>query len=137
MSASPVLSPRVGRLIVAGALLVLLVGIAAFVRDRFVRPTGGDVLVTAFLYFLLRGLTPIGRAWAAGSAFLFAVGVELTQAAGLAERLGLGDEPLALAVLGHAFDPKDVVAYAVGVGVAALLDRTGPGRRRDGGPAPE
>lgn len=128
MPARSFLSPRVVRLLVAGALFVALVLIAAFVRDRFVRPTGGDVLVVAFLYFLLRAAAPVTRLQAAAAVFLFAVGVELTQAAGLAERLGLEDDRLARLLLGHVFDPKDVAAYLVGALAAAFLDRTDPPR---------
>lgn len=107
-------SPRTVRLLLASGLFVLLMLIALFVRDRFVRPTGGDVLVVAFLYFLLRGLSPLSRAPAAALVFVFAAGVELTQAGGLVQRLGLADHALARTVLGSVFDWKDIAAYAVG-----------------------
>lgn len=118
------ISARAVRLLIAAALFGVLLLIAVAVRDRFVRPLGGDLLVVVFLYFLLRGLTPASRLQAGAAVFLFALGVELTQAAGLIEWLGLADHALARAVLGAVFDWKDVGAYALGALCAVLVDRT-------------
>jgi hypothetical protein len=110
--------------LIAAALFGVLVLIAVYFRDWFVRPLGGDMLVLVFLYFLLRGLTPASRLQAGAAVLLFALWVELTQAAGLVEWLGLADHALACAVLGAVFDWKDVGACALGALCAVLLDRT-------------
>lgn len=95
-------------------LLCVEVLIALFVRDGFVRPFLGDVLVVLLLYCLVRTiwrrvprLLPL---WL----FLFAAMVEVSQALHLVQRLGLENYPLLRTVLGSTFDPLDLVCYGAG-----------------------
>lgn len=48
-------------LLCAAVLLLIEIGIALFVHDRFVRPYGGDILVTVLLCCLWRGFMPLPK----------------------------------------------------------------------------
>jgi hypothetical protein len=100
-----------GYLAVFGAILAVEVFIGVFVRDRFIRPYVGDMLVTVLLCCLSRVVFP--RLNPALPVFLFAAGVELIQLAGLPELLGL-EGTLAGIILGSTFDMKDILCYALG-----------------------
>lgn len=116
-------SPRTRRLATAGVLFALLVFIALYVRDRYVRPHGGDLLVVVFLHLLLRAMTPLGRWTAAAAVFGLACAMELAQAFGLASALGLRPGGAAEVALGAHADWVDLGMYALGALVAVALDR--------------
>ena len=99
--------------------------IALFVHDRFIRPYLGDVLVVPVVYLFLRLLFPTGLPWLSAAVTLFAMGVELGQAFGLVELLGLGHIPFFRILLGPTFDWADLLCYRAG----GLLLRLGEARR--------
>ena len=108
-------------------LFVLIIFIALFVRDRFIRPYGGDILVTALICSVIRIIIP-----AKGiikhdfvlpfCVFLFALAVEIGQYFGLVSLLGLDEIPLFRIALGTVFSPEDIACYAVGCAVFALFE---------------
>lgn len=115
-------------------LLAIEVCIALFVRDAFVRPYVGDVLVTLLLCCLVRTvfverprLLPL---WV----FLFAAAVEVGQYFDVVALLGLADSRFFSVLLGRTFSLADLVCYAVGCllflplarGVACLAARISP-----------
>ena len=104
---------------IALALLALEVLIALFIRDRFVRPYLGDVLVVILIFFAVRTIWSIRPLPLAIGAFLFACLVEITQAMGLIQRLGWSDNILAKLVLGNTFQWGDLLCYLIG-SVASL-----------------
>ena len=89
-------------------VFVLLLGveclIALYVRDRFIRPYVGDMLVTVLLYFFVRMIFPRGVRHLSLWIFLFAAGVECSQYLRLASLLGLEHIPTARIILGSTFD---------------------------------
>ena len=99
----------------ATAILFLVeLCIALFVRDRFIRPYVGDVLVAVLLYTLVRTcflerprLLPL-------YIFLFAAGVEVLQGMRIVELLGLKDNRFFSVLIGTTFDWKDIGCYAAG-----------------------
>lgn len=105
------------RLGYAAAFLPLLateVLIALFVHDDFIRPYGGDVLVTVLIccfarIFFVRGarLLPL---WV----FLFAAAVEIGQYYDFVALLGLQDIAVLRIALGSTFSPADLLCYAAG-----------------------
>lgn len=107
------------------ALLAVEVCIALFVHDRFVRPYVGDVLVVAVLYAFLRILLPEGRPWLIWAVTAFACCVELGQAVGLVDLLGLGHIRFFRVLLGTTFDWHDLLCYLAGGGLAWLVERRG------------
>ena len=104
-------------------LLGIEIFIALFVHDRFVRPYLGDVLVVVVLYAFLRILIPVGCPWLPVGVTLFAVLVEVGQAFGLVDRLGLGHIRFFRVLLGSTFDWADLLCYCVGGGAILLIER--------------
>ncbi len=103
-------------------LLGIEVLIALFVHDRFVRPYLGDVLVVWVIYAFLRTLWPTGLPWLPAGVTLFAVSVEVGQAFGLVDRLGLGHIRFFRVLLGSVFDWADLLCYLAGGGLILLAE---------------
>lgn len=102
---------RVIYFILSFALLTVEVCIALFVRDSFIRPYFGDVLVTVLLCCLCRAVYP--QLKPAVPVFLFAVAVEVTQWLGLVKMLGLQGTIFAI-IMGTSFSWIDILCYGVG-----------------------
>jgi len=110
-------------LFAAGGLFIVLVFIAAYVRDVVVRPYVGDLLVVICLYFLVRGATGAGKYWTAGAVFLLAAIIEYAQTLQLLSWLQLSDVPIVKIVLGSTPDPLDMLLYLTGILIVLLADR--------------
>jgi len=95
-------------------LFVLLVLIALFVRDRFVRPYFGDVLVVIFIGCAIRVFIPEGVRFLPFFVFLFASGVEVAQYFHVAEHLGLDSYPILSVAVGGTFSLPDILCYGAG-----------------------
>lgn len=105
------------RLIYAGAFLVILaieVLIALFVHDRFIRPYGGDVLVTILICCFVRIFIVSGCRMLPLWVFLFSAAVEIAQLFDPAKLLDLGDIVFFRIVLGSTFSFADLLCYAAG-----------------------
>ncbi|MDO7873911.1 DUF2809 domain-containing protein [Hymenobacter sp. ASUV-10] len=91
-------------------------------RDAWLRPYGGDVLATIFVYCLLRGLTggTMGRSLLL--ALLISYGIELGQYLRLVEHLGPGNYRLVRIVLGSTFTWSDMLAYTIGAGIVLIVE---------------
>lgn len=101
----------------AGVFLLMLfaeVFIALFIKDRFIRPYVGDILVVILVYFAVRVVIPTGCRLLPVYVLVFAVFVEVLQYFHFAEALGVADVPVLGTVLGSTFDWKDIVCYALG-----------------------
>ncbi|WP_300674916.1 DUF2809 domain-containing protein [Desulfoluna sp.] len=109
-------------LMFAGLFLVELM-IALFVRDAFIRPFVGDVLVVVLLYLFLRAFLACGRAPLVAGVLLFAWGIEVGQYFNLVSVLGLQDYKVARVVIGSTFDVMDLLAYSVGAALLMLPKR--------------
>ena len=104
------------------ALFLILILIAVFVRDGFVRPYLGDFLVVIFLYYALRSFL-VSRPLTIGIAvLLFSYLVEVLQYYHLVEVLGLEDVLIAKTVIGYGFDWMDFVAYTLGIITVLAID---------------
>lgn len=105
---------------------ILLLGaevlIALFVRDQFVRPYVGDVLVAVLLCCLLRIAIPKGRPLLPLWVFLFCAFVEASQYLNLVKFLHLEDTVFSV-ILGSVFDWKDILCYGVGCLLFYLADQ--------------
>ena len=95
-------------------IFVVEVLIALFVRDNFIRPYGGDILVTILICCFVRiffhekvKLLPV---WV----FLFALAVEIGQYFDYVSLLGLADSKFFSIVLGTGFSFIDIFCYAFG-----------------------
>ena len=93
---------------------IALVVIALYVRDSFIRPTFGDVLVVVWLYYFLASMFSMPVNWLVSLVVLIAFAVELGQLLQVAAWLGIeSSSPLAV-ILGATFDWKDLLAYCIG-----------------------
>ena len=104
-------------------ILAVEILIALFVRDAFLRPYGGDILVTVVLCCFLRIFFPEKPRLLPLWVFLFAAGVEAGQYFDFVTLLGLGDSAFFRTLLGSTFSWADLLCYGAGCGLFALLDR--------------
>ena len=95
-------------------ILITEILIALFVHDAFIRPFGGDILVTILICCFVRMLflkaIPFVPLWV----FLFAVAVEIGQYFDFVTLLGLGNSTFFRTLLGTSFSFWDLVCYACG-----------------------
>ncbi len=108
--------------ILAVLLFLIEVAIALFVRDRFVRPYVGDVLVVILIYCFVCSFVKIPLWLGAVGVLLFAYTVELLQYFNFVQILGLQDSRLANVVLGNSFAWMDIVAYTVGIIIVVWVE---------------
>ena len=101
---------RIPYLIAFLVLLILEICIGTFVRDAFIRPYVGDVLVTVLLCCLCRIIVPHRFPWLPAAVLAFATAVECMQ---LIDIPALNETILGI-ILGSTFDPADLLCYFLG-----------------------
>lgn len=119
---------RTGYILSFLALLLIECLIGAFMRDSFIRPYVGDMLVTVLLCCLVRCFRPEGSRWLPLWVFAFSAAVEVLQLLALPARLGLENTVLAIA-LGSTFDWKDILCYLIGCALFAAAEFFGTRRK--------
>ncbi len=114
---------RPGYAVLAAIMLILEVGIALFVRDRWIRPHGGDVLAVILVYLAVRAVTR----WSVGTSVTVALGVaiavELGQYVGILRMVGLEHVAVVRVVMGTGFDPADFMSYGIGGLIVVVVER--------------
>ena len=95
-------------------LLAIEVLIALFVRDAFIRPYGGDILVTILLCCFVRVFFPNKIKLLPLWVFLFSVAVEIGQYLNMVDLIGLGHIPFFRILLGTSFSFWDILCYGAG-----------------------
>lgn len=103
-------------------LLAVEVMIALFVRDRFIRPYFGDMLVVIVIYTFVRIFIPEKCRLLPLFVFIFSAAVELLQYFEIVQRLGLSGNLFLRTLLGSTFDLKDIACYAVGCAALGLYE---------------
>ena len=110
-------------LAIFGLLLAVEVCIALYVRDAFIRPYVGDMLVTLLLCCLIRVIVPRRVRLLPLYVFAFAACVEIGQYFDMVSLLGLSDNRILSIALGRTFSLPDLICYAVGCAAGLLLDQ--------------
>ena len=105
---------RFGYAIAFLVLLITEILIALFVRDDFIRPYGGDILVTVLICAAVRIVFPTGVRLLPLWVFLFAAAVEIGQYFNFVTLLGLGNIAFFRILLGSTFSLADLLCYAAG-----------------------
>ncbi|MEO0408134.1 MAG: DUF2809 domain-containing protein [Cyanobacteria bacterium P01_A01_bin.135] len=105
-------------------LFLVEVVIALYVRDDFIRPYVGDVLVVILIYAVVRALFRVSIFPAALGVLLFAFGVEILQYFKIVEVLGLGSSAIARTVIGTTFVWEDFLAYTIGCIILLGLEKS-------------
>lgn len=113
------------RLVYLTAFVILLAAeifIGLFVRDAFVRPYVGDMLVTVLLCVLVRTLLPEKIPLLPVWVFLFAAAVEFVQLLELPKLLGLENTVFGV-IIGATFDWRDILCYGTGCVIFRAAER--------------
>ncbi len=105
-------------------LFIIEVLIALFVRDRFIRPYGGDFLVVILIYCFLRTFINQSPLRLAIFTLIFSFAVEIAQYFKIVEILGLKGNRFAEIVIGTGYSNHDLVDYTLGVLVCYFFDRS-------------
>ena len=112
--------------IIYGALFVIIliieVIIALFVRDNFIRPYIGDMLVTILICAFARFFIPEKIKLLPLMVFAFSLLVEIGQYFDFVKFLGLDDNVFISTLLGRTFSIADLICYAMGCIVFAVVD---------------
>ena len=95
-------------------ILFIEVLIALFVRDAFIRPYGGDILVTVLICCFMRIFFPRNIRLLPVWVFLFAAAVEIGQYFDFVSLLGLGGILFFRILLGSTFSWADLLCYGIG-----------------------
>jgi len=95
-------------------ILAVEVLIAAFVRDNFVRPYVGDMLVTVLICCLMRIFWVSGAHFLPLWVFLFATAVEIGQYFDIVRMMRLENCPFLSVAIGNTFSAADLLCYAIG-----------------------
>lgn len=108
------LMPRAVYAVSFAVILIIEILIALFVRDSFIRPYGGDILVTILICCFMRMIfmekIPLLPLWV----FLFAVTVEVLQYFDIVSILSLGGIKFFVVLVGNSFSVIDILCYAIG-----------------------
>nr|WP_317632834.1 DUF2809 domain-containing protein [uncultured Flavobacterium sp.] len=104
-------------------LFFIEVVIALFVRDKFIRPYGGDVLVVVLVYYFSKTFIKTKPIYLTVFTLLFAYFVEFLQYLNFITFIGLQNNKLARVVIGTSFSWGDMVCYTVGFVLILLIDR--------------
>jgi hypothetical protein len=104
-------------------LLVAEIFIALFVRDTFVRPYIGDVLVTVLLCCLCRAVVPTGIAALPVYIFILAMLVEAAQYFEIVRLLGLENNTIVSTIIGTTFSTIDLICYGIGCLAFWVIER--------------
>ena len=113
------------RLIYLAATVIILaveIFIGVFVRDNFVRPYVGDVLVVILIYCLIRIVKPTGIKLLPLYVFIFALVVELLQLVKIVDLLGIPRDSIVAIMVGTSFSFIDIICYAVGCGITYITE---------------
>lgn len=104
---------RLPYIIAAVILFFAEVIIGVYIKDDFIRPYGGDILITMLLCCIVRAVYPHKPKFLALYVFAVATMVETVQATPLPELIANGSK-LLLTLMGSSFSYWDILCYAVG-----------------------
>lgn len=95
-------------------IFIAEVFIAIFVKDNFVRPFVGDLLVVILIYCFLNIFLDFPYFKTAFGVFCFACSIEILQYFDYVKLLGLENNRIISVILGRTFEWLDFVAYFAG-----------------------
>jgi hypothetical protein len=104
-------------------LFIIEVLIALFVRDAFVRPYLGDVLVVILIYCFVKSFFNLPILPLAIGVLLFAFLIEFLQYLNIVEKLGLQKSKILSTVLGTSFAWNDILAYIAGAAIILIVEK--------------
>ncbi|MGZ5281343.1 MAG: ribosomal maturation YjgA family protein [Bacteroidia bacterium] len=105
------------------SLFIIEVLIAAFVRDKFIRPYVGDFLVVILIYCFCKSLLNISSVKLAIGVLLFSYLVEISQYFELIKLLDLQRSTMAKIILGNSFAWMDMLVYTLGILLIIIIEK--------------
>jgi hypothetical protein len=107
------------------ALLIFVVEvlIALFVRDNFVRPYLGDVLVVILIYCFVKSFFNLPVFTVALFVLIFSFTIEFLQYINIVEKLRLEQSAIARTIIGTSFAWIDILAYVVGIFIILFVEK--------------
>lgn len=114
-------------------ILIFLIelGIALFIRDQFIRPFVGDLLVVVLLYCFFKTFLNHSPLKVGIGVLLFAYTIEILQYFNFVEALGLQSNRILAVALGSTFDVWDLVVYTIGVGLVLGIESKTADEKKD------
>ncbi|MBQ2916226.1 MAG: DUF2809 domain-containing protein [Clostridia bacterium] len=109
-------------LVLFAVLLLTEICIALFIRDNFIRPYVGDILVTVLLCSFVRIFIPNGLKLLPVYVFIFAAAVETAQYFDIVKILGLENNKFLSVLIGRTFSLHDILCYAIGCVLFFIAD---------------
>ncbi len=103
-------------------ILIVEILIALFVHDNFIRPYIGDMLVTVLICSFARLFIPEKIKVLPMLVFAFSALVEIGQYFDFVKLLGIDDNPFISTLLGRTFSVADLICYAMGCILFAVVD---------------
>lgn len=103
-------------------ILIVEILIALFVHDNFIRPYIGDMLVTVLICSFARFFIPEKIKVLPMLVFAFSALVEIGQYFDFVKLLGLDDNLFISTLLGRTFSVADLICYAMGCILFAVVD---------------
>ncbi len=103
-------------------ILIVEILIALFVHDNFIRPYIGDMLVTVLICSFARFFIPEKIKVLPMLVFAFSALVEIGQYFDFVKLLGIDDNPFISTLLGRTFSVADLICYAMGCILLAVVD---------------
>lgn len=103
-------------------ILTIEILIALFVRDDFVRPYIGDMLVTILICSFARFFIPEKIKVMPLLVFVFSALVEIGQYFDFVKLLGFDDNAFISTLLGRTFSVTDLICYGIGCVLFAVFD---------------
>lgn len=105
------------------SVFLIEVLIALFVRDKIIRPYGGDLLVVIMIYYFVKSFINTKPLYICIATLLFAYAIEIAQYFELVKILGVQDNRFLVTILGSSFSWGDMFAYTLGILICYLIDR--------------
>ena len=121
------MSAKTKQRLIYGATFLLLfaveVCIALFVKDKFIRPYVGDILVIPLLCCLFRIAVPSRPRLLGLYAVILGITAEVMQLCRIDELLGVEGTVIGI-ILGSTFDIKDILCYLIGGAIFLAFDQS-------------
>src|SRR6187431_2860586 len=104
-------------------IFIIEVLIALFVRDSFVRPYLGDVLVVILIYCFIKSFLYLPVLTVALFVLIFSFTIEFLQFLNIVEWLHLEKSKIARIVIGTSFSWIDLLTYIIGLTIVVLIEK--------------
>lgn len=104
-------------------IFVIEVLIAVFVKDNFVRPYLGDVLVVILLYCFVKSFFNLSILTVAIFVIIFSFSIEFFQFLNIIEKLQLQNSKIARTIIGTSFSWIDLLTYVFGITIVLIVEK--------------